>query len=163
MAATYQGPTYLSAPIDSEHGSTRQPGVCWAYQFEGFVLDLARGELMDAAGQEVPLRPKSLSLLRLLLENFGRLVSKETIMAALWPTVFVTENNVDQCVSEIRNALGQGAHRILRTRPRRGYIVTADVTEMRSPAHPVRGMSRGQPDGDALSCAADRGAPICYS
>jgi DNA-binding winged helix-turn-helix (wHTH) protein len=156
MTVTCQRPTYLSAPADQEPGSASRPDMRRAYQFEGFILDLARGELLDAAGQEVPLRPKSFALLRLLLENPGRLLSKEMIMAAVWPTVFVTENNVDQCVSEIRNALGPDAHRILRTRPRRGYILTADVTEVRSPAHPMRWMAQERPRDDTLPCAADR-------
>ena len=43
-----------------------------AYRFDRFTLDLARGALLGPDGAEVPLRPKSFALLRLLVENAGR-------------------------------------------------------------------------------------------
>ncbi len=98
-----------------------------AYKFSGFTLDANSGALLAMDGTELPLRPKSFALLLLLVENAGRVVSKELIMASVWPSVFVTENNITQCVHEIRCALGTEAQRILRTRPRRGYLIAADV------------------------------------
>ena len=41
---------------------------------------------------EVPLRPKSFALLRLLVENAGRLLDRDAIMAAVWPDVMVTDD-----------------------------------------------------------------------
>jgi DNA-binding winged helix-turn-helix (wHTH) protein len=97
------------------------------YRFGSFALDLKRGALLAADGAEIPLRPKSFSLLRLLVESAGQLLSKEAIMEMIWPNVFVTENNITQCIHEIRHALGSEADQILRTRPCRGYIFTSDV------------------------------------
>jgi DNA-binding winged helix-turn-helix (wHTH) protein len=105
-----------------------RPAHCAAYRFGSFALDLERGALLAADGQERPLRPKSFALLRLLVENAGRLMSQDEIMQALWPDVFVTENNVTQCIHDIRTALGCEAHRTLRTRPRRGYLFVSDIT-----------------------------------
>jgi len=105
-----------------------------AYQFGSFALDLERGALLAANGKEMPLRPKSFALLQLLVENAGRLLSQEAIMEALWPNIFVTENNVSQCIHDVRGALGSEAYQTLRTVPRRGYRFASDVI-----AVPARG------------------------
>jgi DNA-binding winged helix-turn-helix (wHTH) protein len=98
-----------------------------AYRFGSFTLDLEREALLAADGQELALRPKSFALLRLLVASAGRLVSKEEIMDALWPNIYVTENNITQCIHDIRRALGPEAHQTLRTRSRRGYLFTPDI------------------------------------
>jgi DNA-binding winged helix-turn-helix (wHTH) protein len=100
---------------------------CRVYRFGSFTLDLGSGALLAADGEERPLRPKSFALLRLLVENTGRLLSQEVIMEALWPNVSVTENSITQCIHDIRRALGVEAHQALRTRPRRGYLFTLDI------------------------------------
>ncbi|MBD0276015.1 MAG: winged helix-turn-helix domain-containing protein, partial [Acetobacteraceae bacterium] len=51
------------------------------------------------------LRPKAFALLRHLVENAGRLVDKDELLAAVWPGVFVTEDSVTLCVRELRRAL----------------------------------------------------------
>jgi DNA-binding winged helix-turn-helix (wHTH) protein len=104
-----------------------------AYRFGSFVLDVRSGRLLAADGEELPLRPKSFALLRLLVENAGRLLSKEEIMDVLWANVFVTENSVAQCVHDIRHALGFEAQRKLRTYPRRGYLFAADIFAVAAP------------------------------
>jgi DNA-binding winged helix-turn-helix (wHTH) protein len=97
------------------------------YRFGSFVLDLEWGGLLAEGGKEMPLRPKSFALLCLLVENSGRIISHEAIMEMLWPDVFVTENNVTQCIHEIRRALGSEALETLQTLPRRGYRFTSNV------------------------------------
>ena len=91
-----------------------------AYRFDRFVLDLQRGVLL-ADGVECELRPKSFALLRLFIENAGRLIDRDEIMRAVWPGVFVTDDSIAQCVRDIRRALGDNDQRLLRTLPRRGY------------------------------------------
>jgi DNA-binding winged helix-turn-helix (wHTH) protein len=114
------------------HGSViaRAPGTmgCNAYRFGGFVLDLDRGMLLAGDGTERALRPKSFDLLRLLVENAGRLLSQQFIIEALWPATCVTDNSVSQCVRDIRRALGPADAAMLRTMPRRGYLFTPQVT-----------------------------------
>jgi DNA-binding winged helix-turn-helix (wHTH) protein len=99
-----------------------------AFRFGDFTLDLARGALLAAGGAEVPLRPKSMALLHLLVENAGRLLGRETIMAAIWPDVVVTDQSITQWVRDIRKALGDEAQLLLRTVPKVGYLFAADVT-----------------------------------
>ena len=74
-------------------------------------------------------RPKSFDLLRYLVEHAGRLVSKEELIQAIWPDVFVTEDSVVQCIGDIRAALRDDAHRIIKTVPRRGYLFTAELSD----------------------------------
>src|SRR4051794_6265548 len=105
-------------------GAERSP--CPAYRFGRFTLDLARGVLVDD-GAELPLRPKSFALLRLFLENAGRLLDRDTIMAAVWPDVVVTDESIAQCVRDIRKVLGDEGQRTLRTVPRRGYRFDAEL------------------------------------
>ncbi len=71
------------------------------FQFEGFTLDVARRSLR-AADRAVALRPKSFEVLRYLVENADRLVTKEELIKAIWPNVVVTEESLAHCVSEVR-------------------------------------------------------------
>src|SRR3954447_10630983 len=100
---------------------------CAAYSFDRFTLDLARGALLGPDGAELPLRPKSFALLRLLLESAGRLLDRDTIMRAIWPDVVVTDESITQCVRDVRKALGDEAGRLLRTVPRRGHLLAAEA------------------------------------
>jgi TolB-like protein len=115
------------------------------FRFAGFTLDLSRAALLDAAGQQVPLRPKSFDVLRHLLENPGRLVSREELLEAIWAGVFVADDNVTGCIAEIRRAVGERGP-MLRTIPKRGYLLEAEVT--RSAEH--RGEIRGSEKPSAV-------------
>jgi DNA-binding winged helix-turn-helix (wHTH) protein len=86
-----------------------------------------RGSLR-AADRDVELRPKSFEVLRYLVENPGRLVSKEQLIKIVWPDVIVTDDSLTQCVSEIRHAIGDSAQTIVKTVPRRGYRFVAPVS-----------------------------------
>ena len=97
------------------------------FSFEGFTLDLRRGCLRNQ-DREVELRPKSFQVLRYLLENAGRLVAKDELIRAVWPNVIVTDESLTRRVSEVRFALQDQAQRIIKTVPRRGYLLAAPVS-----------------------------------
>jgi len=61
------------------------------FVFEGFTVDLTRGCVRDANG-EVALRPKSFDLMRYLITNAGRLISKDELVNAVWPNVTVGDD-----------------------------------------------------------------------
>jgi TolB-like protein/Tfp pilus assembly protein PilF len=121
-----------------EAGSRRQFGGFWAmshdlslrpvYRFDCFTLDLTRGALLAPSGMEVPLRPKSFSLLCLLVEHAGRLLDRDTIQQALWPGVCVCDDSIGQCVKDVRQALGERAQDLVKTVPKRGYILDVAVS-----------------------------------
>src|SRR4051812_167723 len=112
------------------------------YRFDSFTLDLTRG-CLEVAGREIELRPKCFDVLRHLLENGNRLISKEALAAAVWPQLAVSDESLARCISDVRAAIADHEHTIIRTVPRRGYLFTADVTR-----HEHAG-PRAQPSGPA--------------
>jgi DNA-binding winged helix-turn-helix (wHTH) protein/TolB-like protein len=89
----------------------------------GLTLDLRREELRDPAGTRIELRNRSFGVLRHLATNAGRVVTKDELLTANWPGVTVTEDSLTQCISEIRRALGDAGRDLIRTVPRRGYMI----------------------------------------
>jgi TolB-like protein/DNA-binding winged helix-turn-helix (wHTH) protein len=101
------------------------PGLAAAQRLAlgGFVLDLARGELLDGQGRPAELRAQALKLLLVLGERAGQVVGKDELMARVWGDVVVTEDSLVQAVGDIRRALGAAGPTQLRTVPRRGYLL----------------------------------------
>ncbi|NIZ09754.1 hypothetical protein HCZ97_09940 [Pseudooceanicola sp. HF7] len=85
----------------------------------------ATGELVDAQGAPVHLRPQSIQVLAVLARNLGRMVSKDDLIAEVWPDVNVTDDSLVQCITEIRRAVGDRDRSQLRTFPKRGYLLRA--------------------------------------
>jgi adenylate cyclase len=65
-----------------------------------------------------------------LVENAGRIVTKEELIATVWPNVVVTEESLTRCVSDVRNAFGDGKQAAIKTIPRRGYRFAATVLKV---------------------------------
>jgi DNA-binding winged helix-turn-helix (wHTH) protein len=95
-----------------------------SYSFDEFTLDLGRGCLLGSNQQEIKLRPKAFITLKYLVENNGRLISKDELIEAVWPDTAVTDNSLVQCLKEVREALGDKSQNYIKTVPRRGYIFT---------------------------------------
>ena len=91
-----------------------------------FTLDVARAELTGPRGK-VPLRPQSFQVLLLLAHNAGRVVTKEELHSTIWADRAVTDDSLTQCLIDIRRAIGDRKREIIRTVPRRGYIIVGDV------------------------------------
>lgn len=96
-------------------------------RFGGVSLDSDRGVLRRADGQATTLRPKTLDLLLLLLRARGRLVTRDEILDTVWPDVTVTDDSITQCIVELRRAMGAEGMALLKTVPRRGYILEASA------------------------------------
>jgi TolB-like protein/DNA-binding winged helix-turn-helix (wHTH) protein len=88
----------------------------------GRVVDFGRETVLDATGAPVSLRPQCFDVLRYLAHNAGRVVTKDELMAAVWPDIAVTDDSLVQCIHEIRRAICDERHAVLRTVPRRGYL-----------------------------------------
>lgn len=104
----------------------------------GVVVDIAAGLVRDGRGREVPLRPQAFGLLTYLLANSGRLISKDELMKALWPGVFVTDDSLVQCVRDVRRALNDESQSVLKTVPRRGYRLTIPPAPPPTAVRPAR-------------------------
>jgi TolB-like protein len=99
-----------------------------ALQVGDFRLDMAAGLLRDAAGAEVPIRPKSLDLMATLALNAGRTMPKEELLDTVWPGLCVTQDSLVQCVRDIRRAIHDPEGHVLRTIAKRGYLLDLVVS-----------------------------------
>ena len=88
------------------------------------------------------LRPKTFGVLSYLVQHPDRLVSKEELLAAVWPNLVVTDDTLVQSIGELRRALGETGARLIVTVPRRGYrFEAAEAPPDRRKArswHPLR-------------------------
>ena len=107
-------------------------------RFGVFELDIEAEQLLKN-GRVVKLQPKPFRLLCLLVEQEGKLVTREDIQQALWSAeTFVDfEQGVNFAIKQVREALGEDASRALyiQTVPKRGYRFIAPVD--RGPAAQV--------------------------
>ncbi|HKR76863.1 MAG TPA: winged helix-turn-helix domain-containing protein [Rhodanobacter sp.] len=105
--------------------SAQEYGV---YRFASCELDPREHRLL-VRGQPVALTPKVFETLVLLVERAGHVVSKDELMAALWPRGFVHESNLTKHIWLIRRALGddEGDNRCIETVPKFGYRFVAEV------------------------------------
>jgi len=118
-------------------------------RFDGFAMDLTRRVLLRGE-TPVALRPRSFELLACLARNAGRVVTKDELMAAVWPGVVVTDESLARCVSDIRAALGDGAQHLVKTVPRRGYVFAAPTRHGGAAAKPHRRWKTWMPAAVAL-------------
>ncbi|MEZ5650962.1 MAG: alpha/beta fold hydrolase [Burkholderiaceae bacterium] len=96
-------------------------------RFGGLHYSERRRCLVGNDQGEVSLRPQSLAVFRVLAEQHDAVVGKDELFASVWPGLSVTDDSLVQCIADIRRVLGARAHEILRTVPRQGYMLVADV------------------------------------
>jgi DNA-binding winged helix-turn-helix (wHTH) protein/tetratricopeptide (TPR) repeat protein len=113
------------------------PGDRGAYRFGPFQLDV-RERRLTRDSEVIPLRLKVFDTLRVLVENAGRLVTKQELLETVWPDAAVEENNLNHNVSVLRKALGERAtgQQYIETVPRVGYrfVAAVEVAELGGPA-----------------------------
>ncbi|WP_375230231.1 winged helix-turn-helix domain-containing protein [Roseobacter sp. S98] len=121
------------------------------FEFDGFRLDTERVELRGPDGP-VPLEPKSFALLKLLVGERHRAVSKEEIFEKVWPGVFVTDASLSTAIRQIRRALKDDGdlQKVIRTVRGHGFRFVAETRETgaalpKSSDHAVA----TQPQGDS--------------
>jgi len=127
------------------------------YCFDGYSLDVDAFELKN--GEEaVALEPQVLSLLKLLLETPGRLVSKDQIIDAVWGGRAVSDASIANRIKLARAAIGDDGKRQdkIRTVHGQGFRFVAKVNAS-APASPIM-VSTGQPPIDRSDGSADDGA-----
>lgn len=104
----------------------------------GFEVDLDGDSLRSVEGGHVQLRPKAWSVLRALAEHVNAIVSKDDLLRDVWGDTPVTEDALTQCVMEVRKVIGDSEHLILRTVPRRGYVLVGSLeATSRGAANPL--------------------------
>ena len=99
------------------------------YEFGSFRFD-RRANTLWRENEPVSLSPKSLDLLKLLLERHGEIVSKQEIFDTVWAGTFVEDGVLTQNIYTLRQALGseQNGKQIIENIARRGYRFTMPVS-----------------------------------
>ncbi len=71
--------------------------------------------------QEIMLAPKEFTILKLLMENSGRIVSRESLLLRIWGYDFDGNDRVvDNHIKKLRKALGE-ASKVIKTVQKQGY------------------------------------------
>ena len=99
-------------------------------EFGPFSLDRGR-RLLLRKGDAVPLAPKVFETLLVLVENRGRVLSKDELLDQVWGGTSVEEGGLTRNVSILRKTLGEKPdnHQFIVTVPGRGYRFVAAVNE----------------------------------
>lgn len=110
-----------------------------------------RNRLLLSGGEALALTPKAFETLWVLIERRDAVVSKEELIAAVWPEAFITEATLTQNIYTLRKVLAAaGSEDLIRTVPRRGYRFVGEVLEVAGPpAGAVQEGSRAAPGGDS--------------
>ena len=99
------------------------------FQFGHYELDAGTFKLLKD-GETLPLEPKGVDLLRLLLERAPRVVEKHEIFSIVWKDVAVTDNALTRLVTHVRKVLQDDPKtpQYIETIATRGYRFIAAVT-----------------------------------
>lgn len=80
------------------------------FHFDEFTLDVRERRLLRGA-EVVRVSPKAYDVLVALVQQRGRLVTKDELLKRIWPESFVEEGGLTVHMSALRKALGEDAHR----------------------------------------------------
>jgi DNA-binding winged helix-turn-helix (wHTH) protein len=131
------------------------------YEFGPFCVDVS-SRVLRRGGKALPLEPKVFDTLLVLVENHGKVVSKEELMKAVWgPDTFVEEGSIARNISLLRKTIdeGPGDTQCIATFPKRGYQFVATVSEVATSrseagAEGQREVGLQNCCGDVLSCSS---------
>lgn len=107
---------------------------------EQFLIDTGRNIVTDLVnGTETKLEPRLMKLLCLLASRPRELVTRESIILEIWNDYGGAEDALHQAVSFLRKALDDAGKTRIRTIPKKGYMLDAEVSQSVNipPATPV--------------------------
>jgi TolB-like protein/Flp pilus assembly protein TadD len=92
------------------------------YFFEGYALDKGTREL-KRGNEMIALEPQVFDLLAFLIDNNGRVVSKDDIITAVWQGRAISDSTLTSRLNSARRAIGDSGERqaLIRTVPRKGF------------------------------------------
>src|SRR5687767_9730349 len=105
------------------------------YEFGDFRLESEPPSLWRDESL-VPLPPKALEMLLVLVRRRDIIVSREELLNTVWRDTFVEDGNINYTVSLLRKTLDKDDKgRFIQTVPKRGYRFVADVLEVSANGH----------------------------
>ncbi|CAN5413731.1 hypothetical protein BH10ACI2_BH10ACI2_00730 [soil metagenome] len=128
------------------------------FEFGHFRLDIA-GKLLFRGNESVPLPPKVLDILCMLVDRQGGVVSKTELLETVWADSFVEESNLTQSIYMLRRVLGKddAEKEMIETVPRRGYRMAVPIVDAGSDP-----FSKLRRSSDQLSHSDEAQAPSGY-
>jgi DNA-binding winged helix-turn-helix (wHTH) protein len=119
--------------------------------FGPFRLDL-RDERLWRGLEVLPLQPKPFAVLRCLVSQAGQLVTRETLLEAIWPETPVGEGVLTAAVRHLRRVLADPVRtpQLIETVHRRGYRFIAPVAVAAPPPREPWTMGISPPDNPLL-------------
>ncbi len=105
------------------------------YQFGSYRFDCTE-RVLRKDGHVIPLTPKALDTLAVLIKNHEKVVSKDELMQTIWPGTFVEEGVLAQNILTLRKTLQNPDW--IETIPKRGYRFLAQVSETGDETEPAR-------------------------
>jgi len=94
------------------------------YEFDEYRLAPSQG--LYRSGQYVPLPPKELAVLCALIARRGTIVSKEQLIAEVWPHDYTSNESLTRCIYVLRRTIDAvGRSSVIQTVHRRGYRFAA--------------------------------------
>lgn len=119
-------PMVLTAKVQAVLRRTYEiSGTGHTMEFYGAKLCLD-DDCVRTEKEQIELTKNEFRILQMLLENRGKIVSREELMTRLWQSdLYVEENTLTVNVARLRKKLEEGGLRdIIRTRPGRGYFIS---------------------------------------
>src|ERR1700728_2725273 len=100
-----------------------------AFQFEKFQVD-ALARTLRREEEIVTLNRRAFDVLLYLVENPGKVVSRDELLKNVWPDAIVDENSLAQSISTLRRSLEEkpGDNSYIVTLPGRGDQFVSPVT-----------------------------------
>ena len=116
------------------------------FEFGPFRLNADR-RLLLRDGEPVALAPKALETLLALVEQPGRVITKDELLQRIWGDAVVEEGGLTRNISILRKALGEKPddHQYIVTVPGQGYRFVASVDEQPRGPRPVDAESHTEP------------------
>lgn len=131
-------------------------------RFEDCELDTGRYELRRG-GEAVPVEPQVFDLLRILIENRDRIVTKDELFAEVWEGRIVSDATLNSRINAARKAIGDNGtdQRLIRTAPRRGFRFVGEVAG--GEAEPPKLLSPLALRQEVQFCTSAGGVGLAYS
>ena len=135
MAMNMGGDDFISKPVDPMVLTAKIQAILRrtyeiasnvpTLEFCGAMLNLNDGSV-SYEGEKIELTKNEFRILRTLLENRGKIVSRDKLMTELWQAdCYVEENTLSVNVARLRKKLDDnGIKNIIVTKPGSGYIIS---------------------------------------
>ena len=121
------------------------------YRFNEYEMDTGNFQL-SRHGRQIDLEPKVFDLLRYLVANRKKLVTRDELFANLWPGQVVSDTSLSNQIKSARKALGDSGQTqsCIKTVRGRGYQFIAPAEEIPEIAEPDKQL-QVSPEADARS------------